>query len=50
MIHIHRINEQLEGAAVLVISNFKEYYIFYVAWFNSETAESIGRWDQGVVP
>ena len=43
MIHIHRINEQLEGAVTLVASNFKEYYIFYVAWFDSRTAESIGR-------
>ena len=39
MLHIHRVNEQVEGAATLVARNFKEYYIFDVAWFDSRDSE-----------
>ena len=50
MLHVHRVNEQLERAVTLVSSNLKENYIFYVAWFDYRTAKLIGRWDQSVVP
>ena len=44
MLHVHRINEQLEGTTTLVAGKFKENYVFYVTWFDSGTAESIGGW------
>ena len=42
MLNVHQVNEQLERAATLVASNFKENYIFHVAWFDSGTAKLVG--------
>ena len=49
MLHVHQIDEQLPRATTLVGRNFKDNCIFYVAWFDSGTTESIGQWYQCVV-